>query len=98
MSTEIKIATFNCRGINDKSKIYKIVDLLEKFNVEICFLQETHLDSSKTIEDYKSIFLDRNMESVWTINDNKSKGVAIIFSILRIQLSTSKFNKGLENI
>ena len=73
--TQIKIATFNARGLNEKKKRTDVFSWLKKKKYDICLLQEVH--STKNVESY--------WETEWgykcffhSFNGN-SKGVAILF-------------------
>ena len=46
--TEVKICTFNVRGLRDKQKRIDIFSWLKKGNYDICLLQETH--ATKEVE------------------------------------------------
>ena len=46
----VRLATFNCRGIQDHVKRRKIFHYLRSINSDIIFLQETH--SSKSDEQF----------------------------------------------
>ena len=43
---EINFITLNIRGLNDPSKVHFLKDYLGAYGVDICFLQETHINSS----------------------------------------------------
>ena len=45
--TNIKIASFNCKGLNDKRKRTSIFDYFMKSDITIVCLQETKLNPSK---------------------------------------------------
>ncbi len=55
---ELKIVTFNVRGLNMTNKIFILKDLLENNNIDICMLQETHLDNVKSVQNIKEITCD----------------------------------------
>ena len=75
---KIEFMTLNIRGINDLNKARFLKDYLIVHKVEICFLQETHIDSHKHVEELESI-LD-SFFCFFTININKTKGVGILIS------------------
>ena len=73
--SEIKVGTFNVRGLNDKKKRNDVFSWLKKGKYDICLLQEVH--STKSIENH--------WESEWGYKgffnsyDGKTRGVAILF-------------------
>jgi exonuclease III len=70
----IKFSTFNINGIN-KKKIYFLCDFLTKYNVDVCFLQETHLKEKEIIRFFKETLVTFDLYFTKTVNN--SKGVAI---------------------
>ena len=74
--TNIKICTFNTRGLNDKKKRTDVFDWLKKKKIDICFLQETHSTNLtkkqwETEWDYNAFFASHT---------SNSRGVAILFN------------------
>ena len=79
----LKIASLNCRGINDSAKRKLLFDFLEQSSFTIIFLQETKLDPSQHIEISKEwtkgpIFLN----SIF----GKKCGTAILFNTLQMKV------------
>ena len=72
----ILIGSFNIRGINNLEKILYLRDKLESGKVEVCFLQETHLDSKKSLSSLEKNIGDYKVFT--NLCENKSKGVAIL--------------------
>lgn len=73
-----KISSLNCRGLNNRNKILFLKDTLDMFKIDICFLQETHLDNEKQIS-----FLTEqlsNFSVFCPLSDTKSKGVCILIN------------------
>ena len=97
MFEKVNIASLNCRGLNQKNKILQIFDLVELNKIDILFLQETHLDSYALIEEYKNFLVEKHYVSFWTINEDKTKGVAVIFRDLFFQDYDSLNLKFIEN-
>ena len=77
-SNILNFVSFNIRGINDPAKSSFLRDFLEKKKVSICFLQETHLDSIRRIEDLEIFF--SNYFCFFTVNKIKTRGVGILIS------------------
>ena len=97
MFEKVNIESLNCRGLNQKNKILQIFDLVELNKIDVLFLQETHLDSSSLIEEYKKFLVEKHYVSFWTINEDKTKGVAVIFRDLYFQDYDSLNLKFIEN-
>ena len=72
----LKILTFNIRGINDKNKAEFLKDYLRESEVDICFLQETHIDSPDYVDELGNIL--SNFLCYFTVRFDKTKGVGII--------------------
>ena len=72
----LNFVSFNIRGINDPAKSAFLKDYLEKKNISICFLQETHLDSISRIDDLEVLF--SNYFCFFTTNKIKTRGVGIL--------------------
>ena len=56
-NNNIKIATFNVRGMNEKDKKQRLRDDMKRYNVDICCLQETKIGKSvdKQVGEYRFI-------------------------------------------
>ena len=72
----IKFLTLNIRGINEKNKSDFLKDYLQNNGTEICFLQETHIDSPDTVNELGNIFSE--FFCYFTIRFDKTKGVGIL--------------------
>ena len=70
--------TYNIRGINDLSKVLFLRDFLLEKKIDICFLQETHIDNPMHIEKIESVLL--GFVCFFTIGSSKTKGVGILIS------------------
>ena len=70
MSNNIKIITWNARGIQSKKE--QFFDFLISNNIQICLLTETWLQSQHSIK-HKEFYIYRNDR-----NNSKGGGVAII--------------------
>ena len=53
---KIKFLTFNIRGMNQSNKVQFLNDFLKDQKVDICFLQETHIDSPELIDELGNTF------------------------------------------
>lgn len=76
MFKKLSISTLNVKGLNKLDKVLLIKDFLEKYKVEICFLQETHIDSEDKILSIKESITD--FKVFCDVSENKTKGVAIL--------------------
>ena len=74
----IKFLTLNIRGINDRNKADFLKDYLKNNGVDICFLQETHIDSPDTVQELDNLFSD--FLCYFTIRFDKTKGVGILIN------------------
>jgi exonuclease III len=70
--------TLNIRGINELNKAHFLKDFLRDQRVDICFLQETHINSPDHVEELGNVFLD--FFCYFTVNFDKTKGVGILIS------------------
>ncbi len=86
---ELKIATFNVRGLNKPNKILVLRELLENNKIDICMLQETHLDNEKNVKNLKEVLT--SYECVCPLSENKTKGVCILYKKLHTLESTNNF-------
>ena len=72
----IRIITVNCNGLREPAKIGYLKYVLENNNIDICLLQETHIDNSKF-----GYSLERklNYSCFWSFTENsRNKGVGIL--------------------
>ena len=76
MMHKLRISSLNCRGLNNVEKILCLNDLLLINKIDICFIQETHFDSTFFLEKLEENFSRYNIFT--NLSSNKSKGVAII--------------------
>ena len=73
----MKIGTLNISGLRTLNKVHAIEHYIDKFNIDILLLQETHVDT---------LSLGREIESslggkmFWSFGQNDSRGVGIFFS------------------
>jgi len=72
----LNFLTLNIRGINDANKTHFLRDYLRDQRVDICFLQETHLNSPDYVDELGNIFCD--FFCYFTVNFDKTKGVGIL--------------------
>ena len=87
MEKKIKICTLNCRGLNNVKKILWLKDIVSFNNIDICFLQETHLGSDQSLK-----ILEKNLEyyNVFChLSKNNARGVAIL---VRSEFKTLSFS------
>jgi len=80
----IKFLTLNIRGINEKNKSDFLKDYLQNNGTEICFLQETHIDSPDTVNELGNIFSE--FFCYFTIRFDKTKGVGILIKKIFVQI------------
>ena len=73
-----KFLTLNIRGMNEPNKVQYLKDFLENRRVDICFLQETHIDSPDLVEELGNIFAD--FFCFFTVNFDKTKGVGVLIN------------------
>jgi len=73
---KIKFLTFNIRGMNQSNKVQFLNDFLKDQKVDICFLQETHIDSPELIDELGNTFSE--FFCYFTVNFDKTKGVGIL--------------------
>ena len=72
----MNIITINCNGLREPLKIDYLKSILKDRNIDICLIQETHLDNFRLCS-----FVERqlNAKCYWSLTDNShSKGVGII--------------------
>ena len=53
---KINFISLNIRGINDPNKVQFLKDFLRNQKVDVCFLQETHLNSSEYVDELSKNF------------------------------------------
>lgn len=73
----VKIYSLNCKGLKTPHKVALLQQRLEHYKVDICFLQETHVDNIKLAKEIESKL---NGKMFWSFTENKGKGVAIFIS------------------
>ena len=76
MFKRLLVSTLNCQGLNKLDKLLLIKDILKKHHIDICFLQETHIDCEKQRSNL-SLYL-KEYFVFCEVTENKTKGVAII--------------------
>ena len=76
--SNLNFLTLNIRGINDANKTHFLRDYLRDQRVDICFLQETHLNSPEYVDELGNIFCD--FFCYFTVNFDKTKGVGILIN------------------
>ena len=75
IGTYISIITLNVNGLNDPTKRHSLAEWIQKQNLHICCLQETHFRPQDT---YK---LKRGWKNIFHGNGRQKKaGVAILIS------------------
>lgn len=75
MTSHLKIASWNVRGLRSKAKQNEIIDYSKEVKIDILLVQETHIDHSKYIKNFDEIF---STKSFWSLSCGRSGGVAII--------------------
>jgi len=75
---KINFISLNIRGINDPNKVQFLKDFLRNQRVDVCFLQETHLNSSDYVDELSKNF--SNYFCYFTLNFDKTKGVGILIN------------------
>ena len=68
--------TLNIRGLNETNKVQFLKDFLRDQKVDICFLQETHINSPVYVDELGNIFCD--FFAYFTVNFDKTKGVGVL--------------------
>ena len=69
-------ASINCNGLREPTKIEYLKSVLEKEKIDVCFIQESHIDNFKIGK-----FVERklNARTFWSYTDNsKCKGAGIV--------------------
>ena len=72
----IKLASFNIFSFNDKNKVEFIKDFLDKYNIDVCFIQETHIKDAENLKFIKDKF--NSFDFYTTLTPNYSAGVGIL--------------------
>jgi len=76
ITSEINFLTLNIRGLNETNKVQFLKDFLRDQKVDICFLQETHINSPDYVDEFGNIFCD--FFGYFTVNFDKTKGVGVL--------------------
>jgi exonuclease III len=71
----IEISTLNIFTLNDKNKIMFVRDFIEKYKIDICFIQETHIKDVSIFNFIKDNLCLYDFYS--TISPDNTRGVAI---------------------
>ena len=74
--SQLQIVTINCRGLGNFRKRKRIFQILKSTNVDVCFLQETHVYNNKVAHTYSK---DLGGRCYWSFGTSRSKGVGIWF-------------------
>ena len=72
----VDLLTLNIREMNDQNKADFLKDYLNESQVDICFLQEKHIDSPDYVDELGNIFSD--FFCYFTVRFDKTKGVGIL--------------------
>ena len=73
----IKIDTYNCRGLASKEKRKKIFTHFKKSNSDIILLETHNIQEKEKL--YKKEWEDNNSRmSYWNSQDDRSSGVAVL--------------------
>ena len=70
----LRLCSLNSRGLN-KAKLSVIFDYIQFQQIDVCFLQETHINSKEDLLEIESEAKLYNYSSFFTINHDKTKGV-----------------------
>ena len=74
--SQLQIVTLNCRGLGNFRKRKHIFQILKSSNVDVCFLQETHVYNNKVAHTYSK---ELGGKCYWSFGTSRSKGVGIWF-------------------
>ena len=88
----MKFATLNCNGFKSLRKLESVQYYLEKYRLDILFLQETHVDNLKL---GKEIEQSLGGKILWSLGQTDSRGVGIFVSN-RCQTEIIKFHHDVE--
>ena len=72
--TDLQIVSLNCRGLGDFRKRKHICQILNSSNVDVCFVQETHVYNNIVAD---NCFKDLGGKCYWSFGASRSKGVGI---------------------
>ena len=72
----VKIASINIYSLNDKNKVEFIKDFLDKYFIDICFIQETHVKDRNNMQFIKDKIYSYDVFS--TLTHAYSAGIAIL--------------------
>ena len=73
--SELKVATFNCRGLRGQVKRRDVVNYLRKKDYDILLLQDTHL-TTQTVNNFNHLWRGKGYHSCGSSN---SRGTSILF-------------------
>ena len=68
MSSSFNIATLNCRGLNKLEKVLYVADMLKVNEIDLCFLQETHLDKDQGLKTLENSLMQYEVFSGLTLS------------------------------
>ena len=71
---DLKIVSINCRGLGDFRKRKHICQILNSSNVDVFFLQETHVCNNNFADNFSK---DLGGKCYWSFGTSRSKGVGI---------------------
>ena len=74
--SQLQIVTLNCRGLGNFRKRKHIFQILKSSNVDVCFLQETHVYNNTVAHTYSK---ELGGKCYWSFGTSRSKGVGIWF-------------------
>ena len=74
--SKLQIVTLICRGLGNFRKRNHICQILKTTNVDVCFLQETHVYNDKVADMYSK---DLGGKCYWSFGTSRAKGVGIWF-------------------
>jgi len=73
---KIKIASINCRGLNNEIKIMQLRDYLNLHKIDICLLQETHFNAKENLDKLNCYF--PNYKVNCPLSETITRGVGIL--------------------
>ena len=88
----MKIGTLNIDGLKRTNRLPAIEHYIDKFNIDILLLQETHVDTLKLGREIESIL---GGKMFWSFGLNDSRGVGIFFSS-KCKIDIIRFHHDLE--
>ena len=86
---KLKVASVNCRGLNTENKLMQLRDYLNLYQIDICLVQETHLNSKENL-DKLSLFCEK-YKIVCPLSETKSRGVGILVKEALVNDETLEF-------